>query len=121
MNHDRFTDLDMPPEQFRQLGGELLELAAQWLADEPSAPVLRRCSGVELANMFEQPPPEQGIDDAALLAELRDKLLRYSRHNGHPRQFAHVCASPDLLGALADLLASTINRTSLHGVRRRRP
>jgi hypothetical protein len=63
-DHD-FTDLDMPPGQFRQLGGELLELAAQWLADEASAPVLRRCSGVELAGMFDQPPPEQGIDDIA--------------------------------------------------------
>jgi glutamate/tyrosine decarboxylase-like PLP-dependent enzyme len=108
-DHD-FTDLDMPPGQFRQLGGELLELAAQWLAEEPGAPVLRRCSGVELAGMFEQAPPERGIGDSALLAELRDKLLRYSRHNGHPRQFAHVCASPDPLGALADLLASTINQ-----------
>jgi glutamate/tyrosine decarboxylase-like PLP-dependent enzyme len=110
MTGQDFTDLDMSPGQFRQLGGELLELAAQWLADEASAPVLRRCSGVDLAGMFEQAPPEEGIDDAALLAELRDKVLRYSRHNGHPRQFAHVCASPDPLGALADLLASTINQ-----------
>ena len=110
MTGQDFTDLDMSPAQFRQLGGELLGLAAQWLADEASAPVLRRCSGVDLAGMFEQAPPEEGIDDAALLAELRDKVLRYSRHNGHPRQFAHVCASPDPLGALADLLASTINQ-----------
>ena len=110
MDHDDTSTLDMPIERFRQLGGELLELAAQWLADEPNAPVLRRCSGVELAALFEQPPPEQGIDDDTLLAELRDKVLRHSRHNGHPRQFAHVCASPDPLGALADLLASTINQ-----------
>jgi glutamate/tyrosine decarboxylase-like PLP-dependent enzyme len=110
MTGQDFTDIDMSPGQFRQLGGELLELAAQWLADEASAPVLRRCSGVDLAGMFDQAPPEEGIDDAALLAELRDKVLRYSRHNGHPRQFAHVCASPDPLGALADLLASTINQ-----------
>jgi glutamate/tyrosine decarboxylase-like PLP-dependent enzyme len=110
MDHDDTSALDMPVERFRQLGGELLELAAQWLAEEPDAPVLRRCSGVELAALFEQPPPEKGIDDAALLAELRDKVLRHSRHNGHPRQFAHVCASPDPVGALADLLASTINQ-----------
>ena len=110
MDHDDTSALDMPVERFRQLGGELLELAAQWLAEEPDAPVLRRCGGVELAALFEQPPPEQGIDDAALLAELRDKVLRHSRHNGHPRQFAHVCASPDPVGALADLLASTINQ-----------
>lgn len=107
---DNDSILDMPVERFRQLGGEFLDLAAQWLADEPNGPVLRRCSGAELAALFDRPPPEQGIDDAALLTQLRDKVLRYSRHNGHPRQFAHVCASPDPVGALADLLASTINQ-----------
>jgi glutamate/tyrosine decarboxylase-like PLP-dependent enzyme len=104
------TDLDMPPDQFRRLGGEFLDLAAQWLAQEPESPVLRRATGPALAALFDEPPPERGIGDAALLAELRDKLLRHSRHNGHPRQFAHVCASPDPVGALADLLASTINQ-----------
>lgn len=110
MNRHDPAGLDLPVERFRQLGGEFLTLAAQWLADEPNGPVLRHCSGVELAALFEQPPPEQGMDDAGLLAELRDKVLRHSRHNGHPRQFAHVCASPDPVGALADLLASAINQ-----------
>lgn len=105
-----FTDLDMPADAFRELGGEFLELAAQWLAGERAAPVLRHCSGSELAALFDEPPPEQGIGEAALLAELRDKVLRYSRHNGHPRQLAHVCASPDPVGALADLLAAIINQ-----------
>jgi glutamate/tyrosine decarboxylase-like PLP-dependent enzyme len=110
MTDARFTDLDMPVEQFRELGGELLELAAQWLAAEPDGPVLRPCRGVELAALFDQPPPERGIGDVELLAQLRDNVLRHSRHNGHPRQFAHVCASPDPVGALADLLASAINQ-----------
>jgi glutamate/tyrosine decarboxylase-like PLP-dependent enzyme len=107
--HD-FDTLDLPVDRFRQLGRDVLELAAQWLAAEPSAPVLDRGDGEALAALFDSPPPEQGIDDAALLIELRDKVLRYSRHNGHPRQFAHVCASPDPVGALADLLVSIINQ-----------
>jgi glutamate/tyrosine decarboxylase-like PLP-dependent enzyme len=110
MTDNELADLDMPVERFRQLGGDFLDLAAHWLAEEPNGPVLRRSSGIELAALFDQPPPEHGVDDAALLAELRDKVMRYSRHNGHPRQFAHVCASPDPVGALADLLASIINQ-----------
>lgn len=110
MTVDPNTRLAMPVPQFRELGAGFLDLAAQWLAEEPDSPVLRYCSGVELAALLEQPPPEQGMGDTALIAELRDKVLRYSRHNGHPRQFAHVCASPDPVGALADLLASTINQ-----------
>ena len=110
MQPDDFTMLDMPVDRFRQMGEEFLDLAAQWLAAEQEGPVLRHCSGVGLAAMLDEPPPEQGMDDAALLAELRDKVLRHSRHNGHPRQLAHVCASPDPVGALADLLASAINQ-----------
>ncbi len=110
MQKNDCNELDMSFDRFRQLGGGFLDLAAQWLAAEPDGPVLRSCSGVELAALLDQPPPEQGMGDADLLAEVRDKVLRHSRHNGHPRQLAHVCASPDPVGALADLLASIINQ-----------
>jgi glutamate/tyrosine decarboxylase-like PLP-dependent enzyme len=102
--------LDTPPADVTALGGKLLELAAQWLAAEAESPVLQRLGGADLQALFDEPPPEAGIPDDALLAELRDKVLRYSRHNGHPRQFAHVCASPDPVGALADLLVSMVNQ-----------
>jgi len=107
--HD-FDALDLSVDTFRRLGDGVLDLAAQWLAAEPAAPVLERGNGDALAALFAAPPPEQGIDEATLLAELRDNVLRYSRRNGHPRQWAHVCASPDPVGALADLLVSTINQ-----------
>jgi glutamate/tyrosine decarboxylase-like PLP-dependent enzyme len=110
MNPTSFESLDLAPADVAALGGKLLDLAAQWLAAEPESPVLQRLGGAELQALFDEPPPEAGIPDAALLAELRDKVLRYSRHNGHPRQFAHVCASPDPVGALADLLVSMLNQ-----------
>lgn len=110
MPHDLATRLDMPSADFLDLGGKMLALAAQWLEAEAASPVLAHRSGVELADWFEQPPPEHGIAADALLQELRDKVLAHSRRNGHPRQFAHVCASPDPVGALADLLVSTINQ-----------
>ena len=117
MAHDN-DELDLSPQRFRALGNDFLDLAAQWLAAESDAPVLARPGGAELAALLAEPPPEQGVDEAALLGELRDKVLRHSRRNGHPRQFAHVCASPDPVGALADLLVSTINQNVPPGVRR---
>jgi len=110
METNRYDTLDLSTAEFRALGDKLLDLAVQWLAEETGASVLERPGGAELAASFAGPPPEQGIDDAALLAELRDKVMRHSRHNGHPRQFAHVCASPDPVGALADLLVSILNQ-----------
>jgi glutamate/tyrosine decarboxylase-like PLP-dependent enzyme len=102
--------LDLPVDRFRQLGTGFLDLAAQWLADESSFPLLERGNGEGLAALFAQPPPEEGRDDLALFAELREKVFRHARHNGHPRQWAHVCASPDPVGALADLLVSILNQ-----------
>ena len=110
MTAQDLSTLDLPSHRFRQLGDSFLDLAAQWLAHEPASPVLERTGGEALAALFAGPPPEQGIDDATLLAELQANVLRYSRHNGHPRQWAHVCASPDPVGALADLLVSIINQ-----------
>lgn len=54
-----------------------------------------------------------GNDAAALLVEARDKVLRYSRHNGHPCQWTRVCTSPYpwLLAYLPS--ASTASRVSL--------
>lgn len=110
MSERPFDTLDLPADRFRQLGDGLLDLAAQWLAAESDAPVLRRPGGEALAALFADPPPEHGVDDAVLFDALRDKVLRYSRRNGHPRQWAHVCASPDPVGALADLLVSVVNQ-----------
>lgn len=105
-----YAHLDLPPAEVHKLGERLLDLAVQWLAAESQAPVLEPLDGAGLEALFDEPPPEHGIGDEALLAELRDKVLRHARHNGHPRQFAHVCASPDPVGALADLLVSMINQ-----------
>ncbi|MGH8271879.1 MAG: pyridoxal phosphate-dependent decarboxylase family protein, partial [Gammaproteobacteria bacterium] len=102
--------LDLDSDKFLALGGEVLALAAEWIAAEKNDPVLERIGGAELAALFEEPPPERGMDEVTLLAELREKVLRYSRHNGHPRYLAYVCASPDPLGALTDLLASALNQ-----------
>lgn len=102
--------LPMDGAEFVALGERMLRMAGQWLDEAERDPVLEAIPGTDLAALFAQPAPRAGMPEDALFAELRDKVLRYSRHNDHPRYFAHVCASPDPVGALADLLASVINQ-----------
>src|SRR3546814_11242489 len=102
----RLDHLDLPADDVRALGGKLLDLAAQWLAGEPQAPVLAHLGGDQLAALFDEPPPEHGAAAEALLAEMRDKVLVPSRLNSHPRQVAVVCATPDSSTPLATLLVS---------------
>jgi len=72
--------------------------------------VLHPVTSAELQAKLGEALPQDGIPFPELLATLRDVVSKYSRRNGHPRQFAHVCASPDPVGALTDLLVSTINQ-----------
>lgn len=102
--------LPMDGAEFVALGERMLRMAGQWLDEAERDPVLEAIPGTDLAALFAQPAPRAGMPEDALFVELRDKVLRYSRHNDHPRYFAHVCASPDPVGALADLLASVINQ-----------
>jgi len=53
--------------------------------------------------------PGAGSDPAAILDEAIDLLLQHSVFNGHPRFMGYITASGAPLGALADLLAATVN------------
>ncbi len=104
----------LPPDlgiaEFEALAAKVVRVAARWLVAEADDPLLESISGLDLAALMDEPPPESGSDVDVVLQEVQDKLMRYSRRNGHPRYFAHVCASPDPVGALADLLASVMNQ-----------
>src|SRR5690606_18502213 len=82
--------LDLPPAEVRALGDRFLDLAVEWLAAEPRSPVLERPSGEALAALLDEPPPQRGMLEDALFEELREKVLRHTPRNGHPRQFAHA-------------------------------
>ncbi len=53
--------------------------------------------------------PAEGADPATVLAEATRLVLEHSTFNGHPRFFGYITSSAAPLGALADLLASTVN------------
>jgi glutamate/tyrosine decarboxylase-like PLP-dependent enzyme len=112
MNEAANHKLALDKASFLELGGEMLELAAEWLEGETKAPLLEQTSGADLAALFDEPPPEEGIATEQLLGELREKVMRYSRRNGQPRYFAYVSAAADPAGALADLLASAMNQNA---------
>jgi glutamate/tyrosine decarboxylase-like PLP-dependent enzyme len=53
--------------------------------------------------------PDRGLDPATLLDEVTALVIDHSALNGHPDFFAFITSSAAPIGALGDLLASTIN------------
>ncbi|MBC7789880.1 MAG: aminotransferase class V-fold PLP-dependent enzyme [Anaerolineae bacterium] len=107
----RYSPHDIPAETFRQMGYELVDQLADFLAklrDKPVAPAdtprsIRTLIEGDLAL------PLEGADPGAILAEATRLMLSHSTLNGHPRFFGYITSSAAPLGALADLLAAAVN------------
>jgi glutamate/tyrosine decarboxylase-like PLP-dependent enzyme len=59
--------------------------------------------------LLAQPPPEDGTDFAAVLAEFADKVAPYAFRVNHPRFAAFIPSSPSVLSVLGDWLCAASN------------
>jgi len=106
----RDAPLEMSPEEFRRLGHDLVDQIAAWLGSLPGRPVNRDESPTELRELLPGGGlPDEGRDPGLLLREAVSLLADHSLFNGHPRFFGYITSSAAPIGALADLLASSIN------------
>lgn len=100
----------MPPDEFRELGHHLVNRIADLLESLPSRRVAPG-EGREAvkALLGDASLPERGRDAGPLLDRATDLLYAHSTFNGHPRFYGFITSSAAPLGALADLLASSVN------------
>ena len=107
---DRARPLELDPETFRSLGHRLVDRLAEWLKTMPSGPVTRgEGADVLRAALGTSGMPAAGADPATVLDEAADLVIEHSLFNGHPRFMGYITSSAAPLGALADLLASSVN------------
>jgi len=103
------SGLDLTPEQMRALGYRAVDLIADHfarIADEPVAPVTERAP---IAQLFDEPPPEDGSDPLALIDWLRDHVFAHAIRTNHPRFFGYIPSPSNFVAAIGDLLASGFN------------
>jgi aromatic-L-amino-acid/L-tryptophan decarboxylase len=107
---DRLAPLEMPPEEFRLVGHQLVDRIASHLESIRSRPVtpgetLREVRSA-LGNM---PLDEHGMPADRLIEQAAALLIDHSLFNGHPRFFGYITSSAAPIGALGDLLAAAVN------------
>jgi glutamate/tyrosine decarboxylase-like PLP-dependent enzyme len=106
----RHAPLEMSAEEFTRLGHGLVDEIGEWLESLPRRPVNRDESPSELRKLLPGGGlPGEGRDAESLLGEALSLLVDHSLYNGHPRFFGYITSSAAPIGALADLLASSIN------------
>lgn len=97
-------------ESFREAGHRLVDRIADFYASLPGRPI-RRPLDLQVARELigTGSMPEQGETIESLFDAAAPLLFDNSLHNGHPRFFGYITASAAPLGALADMLAASIN------------
>ena len=106
----RRSPLDTPPEEFARLGHRLVDQIAAFLDSLPRRPVTPGESPRNVRELLENSGlPAGGASTQALLDETSRLLFDHSLFNGHPRFMGYITSSATPIGALADLLAATVN------------
>jgi aromatic-L-amino-acid/L-tryptophan decarboxylase len=108
---NRRAPLDMPPEEFRRLGHRLIDEIGGFLETLPSRPVTPAEPGDLIRELIDsgRGMPERGAEAGPLLERAAELLFEHSLFNGHPRFLGYITSSAAPLGALADLLAASVN------------
>ena len=105
----RKTPIEIEREQFRAIGHELVDTVADLLADVGELPVARAQDPADIKQYLPNALPENGGDAAQLIRETARLLIDRSTFTSHPQFFGYINGSVAPIGALADLLASSIN------------
>jgi aromatic-L-amino-acid decarboxylase len=103
------TDLDWKPDRARMLGDKALDLWVEFLERLPSLPVARGLKMTDVRNGVIVPIPEEPLTDDALMEHIRKVMFDYSTYPGHPGFFGYITGAGTVPGAVADLLASSLN------------
>ncbi|MGH2619859.1 MAG: pyridoxal phosphate-dependent decarboxylase family protein, partial [Anaerolineales bacterium] len=106
----RVAPLEMTPEEFRDLGVQVVERIASYLGSLPDQRVNPAESPAQVRKHLGQASlPERGAAPGDLLGQAADLLFNHSLFNGHPRFWGYITSSAAPIGALGDLLAAAVN------------
>ena len=109
-NDPRDAATDLSADEFRELGHALVEQLADFFETIRERAVTRAHTPKEIRALLGAGGlPEHGTPADSLLRETAELLFDHSLHNGHPRFFGYITSSAAPLGALGDLLASSVN------------
>ena len=110
MKKDRITPIEIGKEEFKKIGYQLIDSVANYLETVHDKPVTTGETPKEIqAILGNASLPELGTSAAELVSRASDLLFNHSLLNGHPKFLGYITSSPTPIGALADLLAATVN------------
>ncbi len=101
--------LDMPAEEFRKYGHQLIDWAADYLAGIESLPVLPNVKPGEIKSMLPASPPSSGESMKEIISDLDKIIMKGITHWNHPKFMAYFNSTSSGPGILAELVSASLN------------
>src|SRR5438876_2951883 len=104
---------DMPAEEFRRFGHEIVDWIANYFEHIEELPVLARVEPGDLKAQLPSSPPEKGESMAAILADVDRLIVPALTHWSHPSFFAYFATSTSAPGIFGELLSAAFDVKSM--------
>ena len=100
---------DMPPEDFRKYGYQLIDWITEYLKDPERYPVLSNIQPGEVKNQIQNNPPQRPEKFSNVLSDIDKIIMPGMTHWNHPNFMAYFNSTASAPGILAELLSSALN------------
>jgi aromatic-L-amino-acid decarboxylase len=100
---------DIPPEEFRKWGYELVDWIADYFSHPERYPVLAQVDPGDVRSKLPTSPPEQGEAIEEIFHDFQQRILPGITHWNHPSFFAYFSITGSSPGVLGELLTSALN------------
>jgi aromatic-L-amino-acid/L-tryptophan decarboxylase len=104
---------DMPAEEFRQYGHQLIDWIADFLANVGNLPAFPNVQPGDIFGKLPNAPPIKGEAMDEILADVDRVIMPGMAHWNHPRFFAYFTSSGSAPGILGELLSAAFNINSM--------
>src|SRR6266404_9871485 len=104
---------DMPAEEFRRFGHEIVDWIANYFEHIEELPVLAQVEPGELKAQLPSSPPEKGEAMETILADVDRLIVPALTHWSHPSFFAYFATSTSAPGIFGELLSAAFDVKSM--------
>ncbi|PZX46858.1 pyridoxal phosphate-dependent decarboxylase family protein [Algoriphagus chordae] len=106
----RKSSIEIEKEEFRKIGHQLIDDISDFISSIDQKPVSPNESPSQLQALIGNLSlPENGKPARELISKATALLFNHSLLNGHPKFLGYITSSAAPMGALADLLAASVN------------
>src|SRR3989454_4958008 len=104
---------DMPAEEFRRHGHQIVDWISDYFENIEKLPVLAQIEPGELKAALPSSPPPQGEAMEAILADVDRLIVPALTHWSHPSFFAYFATSTSAPGIFGELLAAAFDNKAM--------